>query len=155
MLTMTYPTRLDARVAAENAVNTVANTLWPEVVTVLRLFEGCKVLNADGRLSKKVRAALPDPASPAAHGWYDVSMYNLWLKLRVLRDSDVGAHYAERSCFLGEIQNGVLVKVATTEPLCVTYDATIVRAIRQELAKAKAEVRRIEGQLFPFGEYDR
>lgn len=155
-----YACALDAMVTAQNNVNKAALERWPQMLDALRPFVGSKVINADGTISKKVRAALPElPHDVALSGHYSSTDYSLSARLKTCechagRGCEL-ANYAERNLHLGEISRGILTKLGDVQPLRTNYSAPDVEQLRQQLKGAKARVSELESQLWPFGEYDR
>jgi hypothetical protein len=160
--TVVYPSRLEARVAAQNAVNKLAEGLRPGIVAALAPFVGCQVYKADGAMLAKVRGALLVlPNVPDASGYYECSPYGIRVHLKThactadrFGDGQI-AHYAEATLYVAEVRDRVMVKIEDTPTPRPVYTVAAIMELRTQLKAAKAVVSELESQLRDFGEYDR
>lgn len=163
-----YDTALDAKIAARNEVNALANASFPDAVTALQPFVGQKVCKADGSLLEKVKKALPPTLSAngsEAHTWYSTGHgYSLVLNVKTCTCSKARnatptndyqiANYAESTLYLGDLQNGVLTKLHNAPTYKTDYTADFVREARKEVEQADKAKREAESKIHHFGMYD-
>ena len=151
-----YNSALDAKVAARNQVNLLANACFPEAIRALEPFLGQKVCKVDGSLLEKVKRALPD----LKDGWYSASRYSLVLNLKVHacakgKTSDYqSAHYADATVYLADLTSGILTRLYDTPDYKTDYSADFVRQAREEVRQAEALKSKAESKIHHFGMYD-
>jgi len=163
-----YDNELDAKIAARNEVNALANESYQAAADALRPFVGQKVCKADGSLLKKVQEALPPSIQQSngdAHSWYSTGHgYNVVLNVKTSKctrgknwtpqnDYQV-ASYAEATLYIGHLQNGVLTGLYDAPAYRSDYTAEFVREARKEAAIADEAKRAAESKIHYFGMYD-
>ena len=160
---------IDALAAKIDAVNTVHRAgieRAPAMLEALRPFVGCKVLKVDGSLMKAVRAALPEiPSTPALSGHYTTGHgYSIaacfkastcYADEKARRQDYRITQYADATVYLGELSNGVLIKLANPYVARTDYTRQEIEHARMMLKAARNTISEWESKLFHFGEYDR
>jgi hypothetical protein len=126
----------------------------------LQPFVGKKVVLAGGGLADRVEKALPARLStPALSSYYETtSGYCLRVSFKICEPvPPVGCCYAEASYTLGDVKDGVLVKVGeppAPENWRTDYTVAEVKKLRKRLTEADNARRDLEHQLSHFGQYD-
>jgi len=156
---------LAAKVKATNAANAYAMELWDKLSGVFAPFVGKKIEKADGCLLAKIGKLLPMLPNSVSLGVYRYrSAYSLMYVVKTCESippqignlhEDYGCTYYEASCYVGEMRDGVLLKLCDRPTLRADYTAKEVTANRAAYAAAKKIADEAQGKLHPFGEYDR
>jgi hypothetical protein len=154
---------LEARIRGVNRANACANELAPKLAEVFEPLIGQKIEKVDGPLLLKVEK-LVEPVLPSysheLHVYRHTSPYQLAYTVKTCEPQDKGdyqvAHYHETTIYVGEMNNGVLVRL---NPMPTTfrtdYTASGITAARDAYKQAKAKADEAHSMLYPFGEYDR
>ena len=161
-----FPTQLAAKVYGRNLVHAKILHYQPIFVAALEPFIGCKVQNVGGALSKRFMNAMPKIEDPELFQVYVTSSdYGIRAEFRsCLTVKGSNAHmpdynvacYTDTTLYLGELVNGVLVKVEDKPPqLRTDYTEAEVLAARAELKHAQEALSAAQSKLYCFGEYDR
>ena len=165
-----YTSALAAKVAAVNLANSEAVKLHKLLSPIFAPLVGCKILKADGTLLESVKKLLPELPNTVSLSVYRVSDSYLlvWaVKASVgyqsAREVGTGYHsaiYSETFCYVGEIENGNVLKALVSFERTlggIRTDFTEAEVIekRAVLEKAKRAVSEATGALYPFEEYDR
>lgn len=157
-----FATALEAKVAARNQVNELANRLSPAIFEALKPFIGTKCFNQGAAISQKLRKALPElPNTVEAsaryttgHG-YDLSVI---FKTSTMYPDRWGQHhcasYAEETVYLVEIQGTIAEKLYEFQRRRTDFTADEVKTARAELKEAQGAVSRAQSKLYLFGEHD-
>lgn len=151
---MNYQTaKLAAKVAATNRANKNALALYAAFAAAAKPFIGQKIFKADGELTAKFKAALP---SFPFHFYRYTSNYSL---VYIAKESEniEGGHgciYAEASAYIGDMTNGVLVKLLDAPNLRTDFTVEEISKARKDVESAKRIVSNLEGKLCGFGLYD-
>ena len=149
--------RLTAKLTAINAANMAANELAPRLRAVLASFVGKPVLTKPGDLTAKVKAVLPPPAAsaPGLRVWRYSSPYVLAWTIQACRvDGNGTGSYHEVTATVGELRDGVLVKLVTQDAYRTDYTEAEVSAKRAAYEAAEQAYRDAKVALYPFGERD-
>ena len=158
-----FNTALEAKVAARNQVNALANQLSPSILEALKPFIGTKCFNLGAAMSQKLRKALPElPNTVEASAYYTTGHgYSLAVvfKTSTMYPGRFGDHcvasYAEETVYLVDIElKSMARKLYDFEPRRTDYTANEVLAARAELKTAKDAVSRAQSKLYHFGEHD-
>ena len=139
---------------AKNRANANAMALYDIFAKALAPFVGQKILKADGSFLAKVRAAFPkiDIFYYRNQSNYSVSF--------VAKESEnivggCGCVYEESTVYIGDLNNGVLVKLYERPTFRTDYCVEEIQMLRQLAEKARDDARQAESKLDGFGFYDR
>jgi hypothetical protein len=158
-----YDNALQAKIAARNEVNAIANARFADAVAALQPFVGQKVCKVDGSLLAKVEKALTPTEGGRGgepHTWYSTGHgYSVTLNVKVCTSARTKgdyqiAHYAEDTIYLGDLSNGVLTRLYDAPNRRTDYSEDFVRAARLEVEKADKAKREAESKVHYFGLYD-
>lgn len=158
-----FNTALEAKVAARNQVNALANQLSPAIFEALKPFVGTKCFNQGAAISKKLREALPElPNTIEASGSYTTGHgYSLVV---IFKSATYSTHneydrseYAEETVYLADIgrNDWTMPKLYDFTPRRVNFTVDEVKTARAELKAAQNLVSAAQSKLCLFGEYDR
>lgn len=165
-----HTSKLAAKVAAHNLTNAKINLLFPLYQAALTPFVGQKVVLKGGglvsKLAKAFDAIREDNKDAATHFWTNVYNYSINIGIRGNAyyefpckhsyDGKASGHMsAENGFTLGDLKDGVLIKLSDFEPRKTNYSAQEVFEKRQAYAAAKQIADDAKSALFPFEEYDR
>lgn len=145
---------LAARVIARNRANANAMALYDAYAKALAPFIGQKILKADGCLLAKVIAVLP---TLPMHYYREHSNYSLRFVAKECENiqGGCGCVYEETSVYIGDLTNGVLVKLYERPTFRTDYCVEEIQMLRQLAEKARDDARQAESKLDGFGFYDR
>lgn len=156
-----YATRLEAKVAARNAVNALALEMAPKMIEALKPFVGQKILNQGSVLSAKVKAALPPTeATHERHFWYSPSEYGVWAHFKTCicsagnQPDYTVASYAEQAFLIGDIKDHVLTGIRNGQTARTDFTTEEVRKAREAFKAAQSALDDARSALCGFGEYD-
>lgn len=148
--------RLAARVKAVNAANRKAGEIYDTLAIRFAPYVGCKIEKADGGLLAKIVKGLPEfPYSNGLHVYKYASNYSLVWMVKTCEVCDGTACYHETGVYIGEMRDGVLLKLCNRPELRSDYTVEEVVANREAYEAAKKVADDAQGKLHPFGEYDR
>jgi hypothetical protein len=145
---------LPARVAAKNRANANAMALYDAFTKALAPFVGQKITKANGDLLAKVVDALP---SLSFFHYRDSSQYSLRYVAKESQNlgDGIGCVYEETSVYIGDLVNGVLVKLYDRPVIRTDYNENEIKLLRKLAEDARDEARKAESALGSFGLYDR
>ena len=173
-----YPSKLAAKVAAQNEANETANSMYQKAVDAITPFLGKKICKDDGGLLEKVKAALPEVTGNQneINGYYSTGHgYNLTINIRAYAASvstrpGFGQHSftGEAVLYIAEIRDGALTKICEPYIRRTDYTETEIqdaRRVFEEARKVFEEARKVfeearsalsnaQSNLHGFGEYD-
>ncbi len=149
--------KLIAKVRAVNAANAYANELYEKLKDVFVNFIGDRIEKANGELFEKVKKCLPKFINT-----HNLSVYRHMgnyalvyvVKSCEMIPSEESCIYHETSLYVGEMRDGVLVKLCSSPNNRIDYTVNNVREKRLEYEKAKKIMDAAKNELYPFGEYD-
>ncbi len=145
---------LAAQVEAVNAANKVAGVLYEKLVPIFTPFVGQKIEKVDGTLLAKIVKLLPDfNRSPSLTVYKLRSDYSLAWVAKTCVNSGGCAHYYETTSYIGEMRDGVLVKIGDPCIRRTDYTAEEVTEKRQIYKAAQEAADKAKGDLYPFMEY--
>jgi hypothetical protein len=148
--------RLAARVKAVNAANAKALEVYDTLAIRFAPYVGSKIEKADGGLVAKVVKGLPEfPYSNNLHVYKYASNYSLVWMVKVCEQCDGNAYYHEAGVYIGEMRDGVLLKLCNRPELRTDYTVSEIVANREAYEAAQKIADDAKGKLHPFGEYDR
>jgi hypothetical protein len=147
--------KLSSRVKAVNAANANAIALYKAFSVVAEKFIGQKIFKADGDLTAKFKAALPNLP-------FFFYKYNSGYSLVFVTKECVsygegfsGCVYEEASSYVAQIEHGVLMKLYDAPNLRTDFTAEEILSLRKQAEDAKELARQAESKLCGFGLYDR
>ncbi len=159
---------LPAAVEATNEANRRAMVLQTRLLAFFQSYVGKKVKKVDGTLLAKIQADLNEylgdvsptssvytcrSATSSVHICRSRSDYSLDWMVKVSKSYGEGVTYASACAFVGELRNGVLVKLGNPVVLKTDYTVEGVRAARQKAADLKRAYDDARGACYPFGEW--
>ena len=149
--------RLSPKVKAVNVANAYGIELYDKLAAVFTPLVGCKIEKADGTLLAKVAKLMPSlPHGVGLSVYRYTSNYSLMYVVKTCEsDGYNGCMYHETSVYIGEMRDGVLVKLCNKPELRTDYTVAEVEANRKAYEVAKEAASQAESKLHPFGEYDR
>jgi hypothetical protein len=147
--------RLAARVKAVNTANAKAGEVYDQLAAIFAPYVGCKIEKADGGLLAKVAKALPEFVGNGLHVYKYASNFSLVWMVKTCEVCDGTACYHEAGVYVGEMRDGVLLKLCNRPELRSDYTVEEVVANREAYEAAKKIADDVQGKLHPFGEYDR
>lgn len=156
----TFPPRLVAKVAAKNKCHTLANALTVELLDALKPFVGKKVIKTDCSLlesvSKIVSPIFDKYRKLGARVWKHSSSYSLAFGIAAdaMIEGKGSTENAECIVYIGKLDIQIMTALENACVRPTDYSAEKIHNARIELAKAKAVVNQIEGDLCGFGEWD-
>lgn len=147
---------LKAKVAAVNKANAYAMEIHDQLTKVFTPFVGQKIEKADGGLLAKIAKLLPEFVSGVPmHVYRYPSNYSLMYTVKTCEMVPPhGCTYYEASCYVGDMRDGVLVKLCDKPQYRTDYTVEEVKANRATYAAAQKVADDAKGKLHPFGEYD-
>lgn len=156
-----YATRLEAKVAARNAVNALALEMTPKMIEALKPFVGQKILNQGNVLSAKVKATLPATEhTPERQFWYTANQYSVWVNFKTCTCSAGNqpdytvASYAEQAFLIGDVEGHTLKSVLNSQSARTDFTTEEVRKAREAFKAAQSALDDARSALCGFGEYD-
>ena len=147
---------LAAKVKATNKANAYAMEIHPQLCAVFAPFVGQKIEKVDGSLLAKIAKLMPKFIDGVPlHVYRYNSNYSL---MYVVKTCEMipphGCTYYEASCYVGEMRDGVLIKLCDAPKLRTDYTVEEVKANRAAYKAAQQLADDAKGKLHPFGEYD-
>ena len=160
-----YNTALEAKVAARNAVNALANQLSPAIFDALRPLVGVKCFNQGQTISEKLRKVLPPlhnevKASACYTTGHGYSLSVMFKTSTMYPDRICGEHccasYAEETVYLADIDRQGLTIAKLYDQFTRRTDYTVdeVKQARADLKAAQSLVSQAQSRLNHFGEHD-
>lgn len=149
---------LVAKVAAINRCHKEAKRVYAEMVAIFAPLMGQKLDKADGSFLEKIRKLLPQMPNSARLQVYRMSSgYSLGFNVKTCEmiEGTHGCLYHEIGVYVGDMNNGVLVKMYDKFSARDDYTIEEVLQKRNEYGKAKEAFDAAQSALHPFGEHDR
>ncbi len=149
---------LATRVRGVNNANAYANELWPKLTAVFAPFVGHKIETAPGPLKAKIDKLVKElnlPNTVPLSVYRHVSNYSLAYTVKTCEACNNIAYYFEQTLYIGDMRDGVLLKLNELRPFKTNYNAAHVIQARETYQKAKRAADDAQAALYPFGEYDR
>lgn len=147
-----------AKVKAVNKAHGYANKLCADLQATFAPLVGQKIEKADGGLLAKVAKLLPEfPHSPSLHVYRYISNYSLAWSVKTCEHiaDTCGCLYYDVTVYVGDMRDGVLVKLSDPCVFRTDYTVAEVDAKREAYRAAKSAAGAAQSALYPFGEYDR
>ena len=146
-----HASKLAAKVAARNAVNADIRFVAPQYLAAMAPFVGQKIVKCDGDFTKAFLSAMPKGGSYWRNSGYSAAMV-------FIRDEQGPGHHQrqESVVYLGDLTNGVLVKLCPFNPndFRIDYTSAEVEEQRRLLKIAECEVSKLKSKLNDFGTFD-
>lgn len=144
---------LSARVIARNRANANAMALYDLLSKVFAPFAGQKIKKVDGTLLAKVQASFPKITFSFYRYRSNYSVCYVAKECQSLSDGN-SCVYEEATVYIGDVSNGVLVKLYDRPELRTDWTVEEVQKLRIEAEKAKEAARKAESKLLEFGTHD-
>ena len=157
-----HATPLAAKVAAKNHLNSLFMEAQAKLIPALAPFVGQKIHLATGGFAAKFKKAIDpllDFKGPGIqYAYLRTSIYSLMLEAKVChsspgRNCDHGV-YMDGSIYIGEIDGLILTKIHPPVTLGTDYNEQEIVQARKNITAAREELRRWEGAIVGFGEWD-
>ncbi len=141
---------LKCKIIARNRVNQAILDIAPVMRGALAPFVGQKICKVDGSLLQKVRNALPEPPNTVSVFAYYTTGNGYTLRAGFRASQSVpgeGTQYAEADAYLGDIQDGVLIKIYPSASYRTDYELAEVKSLQEQLKAAQRTVSTVQSQL--------
>ena len=145
---------LSARVIARNRANANAMALYDLFSKALAPFVGQKIEKVDRAFLAKVRAVLPKMTF-FFYRYPSIYSVSFVAKESEMLSDGYSCVYEEALVYVGDVSNGVLVKLYDRPAFRTDYTVAEVQELRNQLSEARKAVSTIKSKLNGFGEYDR
>lgn len=154
---MSRDTALKAKVTAVNRAHSYAHQLYAMLTPIFEPLVGEKVFKADGTLTAKCQKLMPElPHGIALHVYKHVSDYSLAWTVKTCEsiEGSSACLYYEVTVYVGEMRNGVLMKLSTPFKGRVDYTPKEIEGKREDLRQAEEALSNARSALWPFAERD-
>lgn len=152
--------KLDAKIAARNHVNALANDRLPKIREAVKPFLGKKVALQGGGMTAKLDAALSifRATNLTDQVWFNARTYTLEATFKTCFkvQGENGCVYAERAVTFAELErdSNNLKQLYTTTTFRTDYTVQEIEIARKAVTVARDAMRAAEWQLVGFGEHD-
>lgn len=155
-----HPSRLEAKVAAVNGANKLANEFVPIILEACKAFVGQKVLKADNSLTAKFKAAMPelpsylDEPKNERNIYFETSNYGIYAVIAFNANHEKGSYRHSFQVICAGITNAVLSQVYSLSPLRADFTPQEVTTLRKNFEEARAAFGKAEAEVSPFKMWD-
>lgn len=144
--------KTQTEIDAVNQANALAMKVYDMYSVVFSKYVGQKIEKADGTILKKIKDELEE--IPMFCYKYQ-SCYSLLYIAKVCVQNSDHVCYHESSCYIGEMRNGILVKLSERPVYRTDYTFTEIQDKREKLKIAEKAFSDAKSNLYPFSEYSR
>ena len=153
---MSQRAKLEAHVKAVNRVHKYTKELFATLRPIFEQLVGQKITKADGSLLAKVEKLLPKLGTDDVMVWRSTSSnYSLVYYAKTCVSCDGHGIYYEDSVYIGEMSDGVLIKLYDNYDVRDDFTADEIEQKREAYFKARELADDAKSALHPFGEYTR
>jgi hypothetical protein len=152
-----HDSKLAAKVAAVNAVHAEINRIAPVYAEQFAPCVGKQIDKAGGGLLDRVVKALRLPELNMGNGYMLYRYQSNYSLVYVVKGCECYqtsggqvAEYYEESFYVGELSNGVLVRVMPVEPRKADYSEAEIRALAESVRSAEKALSEAKSKLQPF-----
>lgn len=154
-----YQAKLALEVETRNNVNAKCNEVAAALIAYFNTLEGCKVQNADGRLSKKVAqgvdAILASVDLKCYRYYVEASDYSVCFNIDTTYSWREGCSYVKACAYVASLRNGVVCNDGRDRtPRKCDYDVNAILAGMLRINDLEEEISNIKREICEFTSFN-